>query len=148
MKLILTSALFFALTGKSADAAGGNLYTYYESGGLGPSNWANLEIDGNQCGGTNGASGFGQSPVTIDSETVSTCDTDLAAYEFNGGDCTWDDLKFSINNGGESCIILRRGLPNYLLSRGKTTEEANLVLMTLFLTEINFRISYFPFVRR
>jgi hypothetical protein len=101
MKLILTSALFFALTGKSVDAAGGDLFTYYESGGLGPSNWANLEIDGNQCGGTNGASGFGQSPVTIDSETVSTCDTDLAAYEFNGGDCTWDDLAFSINNGGE-----------------------------------------------
>jgi carbonic anhydrase len=120
MKLILNSALFLALASKSIDAASGDLYTYYESGGLGPANWANLEIDGNQCGGTNGASGFGQSPVTIDSETVSTCDTDLSAYEFNGGDCTWDDLAFSINNGGECMQYSSTCFPKLSVVQRKT----------------------------
>ena len=102
MKFVLNLALLLALAGTSVDAAGiGTFYTYYELGGLGPENWANLQIDGNQCGGTQGASGYGQSPVTIDAETASRCNTDMVAYTFDGGDCTWDDLKFSISNNGK-----------------------------------------------
>ena len=103
MKFILNAALLLALGSKSIDAAGvGTFYTYYELGGLGPENWANLQIDGNQCGGTKGASGYGQSPVTIDAETTGRCHTDMAAYDFDGGDCTWSDLKFSISNNGKN----------------------------------------------
>jgi len=79
----------------------GNTYTYYEDGGLGPENWATLPIDGNQCGGTLGLSTFGQSPVTIDEATGSSCDTSLSQYSFTGGNCTWTDLEFSISNGGK-----------------------------------------------
>jgi carbonic anhydrase len=85
--------------GKAAEE--GAVFTYYETGGFGPSNWTNLEIENNECGGTNGASGFGQSPVTIDAETVRTCDTDMAAYNFEGGNCGWNDLKFSIGSNGK-----------------------------------------------
>ena len=82
--------------------AGGAGFTYYETGGLGPNNWATLPIDDNQCGGTMGKSTFGQSPVTIDEATGSACDTGLSQYSFTGGDCAWSDLEFSISNGGES----------------------------------------------
>ena len=77
-------------------------FTYYETGGLGPSNWAILPIDDNQCGGTMGKSTFGQSPVMIDEATGSSCNTGMSQYSFTGGDCNWSDLTFSISNGGES----------------------------------------------
>jgi carbonic anhydrase len=98
MKLYIASAAIAILT-KSANAAVGE-YTYYEDGGKGPSNWATLPIDGNECGGTNGASGFGQSPVTVPSSTVGTCDTDMAAYKFNAGTCAWNQLDFTSSNNG------------------------------------------------
>lgn len=73
-------------------------FTYFEEGGAGPSHWANLPIEGNQCGGTLMTSGYGQSPVAIyDKEK---CDTDMSAYFFKGGDCTWDDLTFTIGGHG------------------------------------------------
>ena len=66
-----------------------------------------LDLDGqpimkkNQCGGTAGLSGFGQSPVTVDEETQSRpCDTDLSSYNFVLGDCRWEDLTFAITNNG------------------------------------------------
>mmetsp|Transcript_88002 Transcript_88002/g.172155 ORF Transcript_88002/g.172155 Transcript_88002/m.172155 type:complete len:435 (+) Transcript_88002:75-1379(+) len=75
-------------------------FTYFETGGLGPNNWATLPIETNQCGGTLGQSTFGQSPVTIDEATGSACNTGMSQYSFTGGDCAWSDLKFTINNGG------------------------------------------------
>ena len=82
---------------------GGEGFTYFETGGLGPNNWATLSVDANQCGGTLGQSTFGQSPVTIDEATGSSCNTGMSQYSFTGGDCKWSDLEFSINNGGELC---------------------------------------------
>ena len=108
MKLLFGSSVFLALL-CGADAAGvGTFYTYYEEGGLGPNNWAFLGLDGNQCGGTNGASGYGQSPVTIDSETNSRCNTDMAAYRFLPGTCMWSDLEFSLSNNGTSIYFYFR----------------------------------------
>ena len=104
MKFILGSSFLLALSSsfKSADAAGQDGYTYYELGGLGPSQWPYLQLDGNQCGGTQGQSGFGQSPITVGIETTETCDTGMSAYSFAGGDCTWSDMLFSINSGGKN----------------------------------------------
>ena len=76
-------------------------HTYYEAGGLGPSNWAFLDLAGNQCGGTNGASGYGQSPVTVSADTDLRCDTDMGMYNFEGGTCEWSDFDFSISNNGK-----------------------------------------------
>ena len=99
MKLALSAALLTQLfSGVSGE---GSSYTYFEDGGLGPSNWANLEIEDNECGGTQGKSGFGQSPVTVDEATVSGCDTNMKSYNFMGGDCAWTDLSFTISNGGK-----------------------------------------------
>ncbi|KAL7566894.1 hypothetical protein ACA910_008621 [Epithemia clementina (nom. ined.)] len=97
--------LHWSLAGASlftvVDGAGiGNFFTYYDVGGLGPDRWPFLEIDNNQCGGMGGKSGFGQSPVAIPQTVNDSCDTNKDAYLFNGGDCTWDDLKFSISNNG------------------------------------------------
>ena len=89
-----------ATVGVVNGAGVGTFFTYFENGGLGPSNWQFLNMDENQCGGTSGKSGFGQSPVTISSTTTQRCDTDMSAYSFKGGDCTWDDLDFSISNNG------------------------------------------------
>lgn len=76
----------------------GSEFTYFEEGGEGPSHWANLPIEDNQCGGTLMTSGYGQSPVAIyDKED---CDTDMSAYSFQGGDCTWDDLIFTLGEHG------------------------------------------------
>jgi hypothetical protein len=94
----LVAASFLATTVNAAGS--GTFFTYYEEGGFGPSNWALLTLEGNQCGGTNGASGFGQSPVTIVQDVSDNCDTDMSAYEFTAGDCTWDDLDFTIANNG------------------------------------------------
>lgn len=88
-------------------ASGEEGFTYFETGGLGPDNWAFLQIEGNQCGGTLGLSTYGQSPVTIDEATVSGCNTGMSQYSFTGGNCQWTDLEFSINNGGKSKISLR-----------------------------------------
>ena len=99
MKLAFTAILLTQLiNGISGDGA---VYTYFEDGGLGPSNWATLQIEDNQCGGTQGKSGFGQSPVTVDEATVSGCDTGMSQYSFTGGDCQWTDLLFTISNGGK-----------------------------------------------
>ena len=85
----------------------GNFFTYYEAGGLGPSRWAFLELDGdteNQCGGTGGISGYGQSPVTIsDQIQKAVCDTNMDAYKFIPGTCDWNDLWFTISNNGKPC---------------------------------------------
>ena len=105
MKLLFGSAVFLALS-RYADAAGvGTFYTYYEDGGLGPNNWAFLGLDGNQCGGTNGASGYGQSPVTIDQETAEGCDANMKRYKFDSGSCGWEDLSFSISNNGKTLFL-------------------------------------------
>ncbi|KAL7575681.1 hypothetical protein ACA910_011499 [Epithemia clementina (nom. ined.)] len=83
------------------DGAGiGKFFTYYDVGGLGLARWPFLEMENNQCGGMGGQSGYDQSPVTIPQTVDSNCDTIKDAYSFNIGDCTWDDLKFSIGNNG------------------------------------------------
>ena len=110
MKFGFAAALLF-LKAQAAYAAGGDGYTYYEAGGLGPSNWAFLELEGNQCGGTNGASGYGQSPVTVPDDVNSNCDTDMGMYNFEGGSCGWFDLEFSISNNGKyTCHIIDKDL--------------------------------------
>ena len=76
-------------------------FTYFETGGVGPSNWATLKIEENQCGGTMGKSTYGQSPVTIDGPTADNCDTGMSQFSFTGGDCQWSDLKFEVTSGSE-----------------------------------------------
>jgi hypothetical protein len=96
---IATELLLIYTQGASA------FYAYSEFGDLGPSNWASLLSDGNECGGTNGDSGFGQSPVTISEDTVEKCDTNMEAYEFVGGSCTWGELDFIIGNNGKINLL-------------------------------------------
>ena len=38
----------------------------------------------------------GQSPIAIPGNVRDTCHTDLSGYQFESGDCTWDDLNFRI----------------------------------------------------
>lgn len=84
-------------------------FTYFDEGGKGPSDWANLEIEENQCGGTSVTTGYGQSPIAIYNKN--TCNSDMMGYSFQAGDCTWDDLIFSIDDHsikvskGESCSL-------------------------------------------
>ncbi|KAL7575679.1 hypothetical protein ACA910_011497 [Epithemia clementina (nom. ined.)] len=97
--------LHWSLAGASlfgvVDGAGiGNFFTYCDAGGLGPDRWPFLDLEGNQCGGMGGTTGYGQSPVTISQSVDNMCDTDKAVYAFTGGECTWDDLEFSISNSG------------------------------------------------
>lgn len=91
-------------------------FTYFEQGETGPSHWANLNIEGNQCGGTLMTSGYGQSPVAIFNELE--CETDMSAYSFEAGDCTWDDLIFTVGDHGvkvskgESCSLGSMTIPH------------------------------------
>ena len=55
-----------------------------------------MDIPNNRCGGNGQVNGFGQSPIVISPEVESTCHADLAGYEFEQGDCTWDQLLFQI----------------------------------------------------
>lgn len=97
-----TSSLLFGTT----DGAGvGTFFTYFEEGGLGPSQWQFLNMEDNQCGGTYGKSGYGQSPVTIVESVTKRCDTDMSAYSFTGGDCSWDELDYTISNNG-TCVYV------------------------------------------
>ena len=135
MKLYFSLATLLA----TADAAGvGNFFTYYEAGGLGPSRWQFLEIDGNQCGGMEGASGFGQSPVTIDNSVRITsggkCDTDKAKYSFEAGDCKWSDLKFSISNSGTSAV---RSLHCELVGESGRHSTLYLTRFHIFFTQVS-----------
>ena len=59
-----------------------------------------MNIPNNQCGGNGQINGFGQSPIVISPEVESTCHADLAGYEFEQGDCTWDHLFFQILPNG------------------------------------------------
>ncbi len=107
MKFTL-SALLVSQILNQVYGSGEEGFTYFETGGLGPDNWAFLQLDGNQCGGTLGLSTFGQSPVTIDEATASGCNTGMSQYNFTAGSCQWTDLKFSINNGGKKQLHRRR----------------------------------------
>mmetsp|Transcript_23679 Transcript_23679/g.36571 ORF Transcript_23679/g.36571 Transcript_23679/m.36571 type:complete len:789 (-) Transcript_23679:232-2598(-) len=100
MKLVLSLAVFAVVTKIAHGAAGDGLYTYYEEGGLGPNRWQFLDLENNQCGGTGGASGYGQSPIKILSDYQNSCFQGYEAYEFNAGDCKWDQLDFTIGNNG------------------------------------------------
>ena len=70
-----------------------------------------MNIPNNQCGGNGQINGFGQSPVVISPEVESMCHADLTGYEFEQGDCTWDQLFFQILPNGvwvgpvSSCFI-------------------------------------------
>ncbi len=104
--------LFFALTlhllKVSPVKASAGLFTYYEDPflpsenfpnlilELGPSRWRHMNIPNNECGGNGQINGFGQSPIVISPEVESTCHADLTGYEFEQGDCTWDQLFFQI----------------------------------------------------
>jgi len=78
------------------------LYTYFEtliSGkSLGPSRWGQLE--GSKCGGSSVVTGFGQSPVAIDSSFERFCDTNLREFSFQAGDCEYGDYEFKVTNHG------------------------------------------------
>ena len=116
MKFGFAAALLF-LKAQAAYAAGGDGYTYYELGGLGPSNWPFLQFEGNQCGGTQGQSGYGQSPVTIEQLTLDHCNTDMRDYSFNAGDCTWNDLDFSISDGGKESTFEPYAMLNHVFAK-------------------------------
>mmetsp|Transcript_16830 Transcript_16830/g.22116 ORF Transcript_16830/g.22116 Transcript_16830/m.22116 type:complete len:106 (-) Transcript_16830:64-381(-) len=105
MKLVLSLAVFAVVTKIAHGAAGDGLYTYYEEGGLGPNRWQFLDLENNQCGGTGGASGYGQSPIKILSDYQNSCFQGYEAYEFNAGDCKWDQLDFTIGNNGKKCSL-------------------------------------------
>jgi carbonic anhydrase len=111
MKLLLKLALF-------ASGVSGAEFTYFDEGGTGPSHWTNLHIEDNQCGGTLMTSGYGQSPVAIFDQHE--CETDMSAYSFQPGDCTWDDLIFSIGSHGvkvskgEGCSLGSMTIPHTL----------------------------------
>ena len=97
--------LMMMMIGSTNGAGVGTFFTYFEDGGLGPSQWQFLSMENNnQCGGTYGQSGYGQSPVTIVESVTKRCDTDMSAYSFIGGDCTWDQLDFTISNNGTYSI--------------------------------------------
>ena len=92
--------------------ASAGLFTYYEDPflpspdspnlilELGPSRWRHMNIPNNECGGNGQINGFGQSPIVIPPEVESTCHADLAGYEFEQGNCTWDQLFFQILPNG------------------------------------------------
>lgn len=111
MKLHMKLALFASSFSMTSGAA----FTYFEEGGAGPSHWANLPIENNHCGGTLMTSGYGQSPVAIFDKQE--CETDMNAYSFQGGDCTWDDLIFTIGSHGlkvskgRSCSLGSMAIP-------------------------------------
>ncbi|GAX17777.1 carbonic anhydrase [Fistulifera solaris] len=110
MKLLVKLALLTSAVAMGAE------FTYFEEGGVGPSHWANLHIEDNQCGGTLMTSGYGQSPVAIFDQHE--CETDMSAYSFQPGDCSWDDLIFSIGSHGvkvskgEGCSLGSMTIPH------------------------------------
>ena len=106
MKFFLAASALASLANTVNGAGVGTFFTYFEEGGLGPNNWKFLDMEGNQCGGTQGMSGYGQSPVTITADVAETCDTDMASYKFKSGDCTWNELEFSISNNGTFTLYI------------------------------------------
>ena len=110
LKLALLASTFSTTEGSEVE------FTYFEQGETGPSHWANLPIEYNQCGGTLMTSGYGQSPVAIFNELE--CETDMSAYSFQGGDCTFDDLVFTIGDHGvkvskgETCSLGSMTIPH------------------------------------
>ena len=117
--LLLMVSGTMAVVGESADR--NTWITYYDHvGGLGPLHWPHLVLNPNsentpkedhkekddtswwwwkenQCGGTQGWSGYGQSPISI---TPSECDTDMSSYDYELGTCHWNDLEFRVTNYG------------------------------------------------
>jgi len=105
MKLNIFLLVLAAFLNHRISASDDEEFTYFEEGGLGPSNWAKLDLaEENQCGGTMGASAYGQSPVTIDEATTQNCDTGMSQYSFTAGDCQWTDLDFLITKGGVKVV--------------------------------------------
>ena len=140
--LSLSKALLLLsfLAGTPGVSGNAGLFTYYETPlfyrignkgivmaneqavGFGPSQWQNIFFPpqliptGNQCGGMGQVNGYGQSPIVIPSETRDTCDVGLEGYEFQAGDCSWDDLNFrTVNNG----VIVNATLPGCTFGRMK-----------------------------
>ncbi len=101
MKLTISFVTLLVLFHHVPAASEEDEFTYFEEGGLGPSNWASLDLaEQNECGGMMGSTSFGQSPVSIDETISEICDTGMSQYNFTVGNCQWTDLKFSINKGG------------------------------------------------
>jgi len=90
-------SIFFSATAMTTVNAAAGFYTYDEASGVGPSNWAKVDVADNQCGGAPG-SGYGQSPVAVDDGDK--CATDMSAYKFTPGTCTWEQLDYLIENNG------------------------------------------------
>ncbi len=83
----------------------------YNGGNLGPTNWKDLPIPNNQCGGGGQANGFGQSPIVIPYEkTTKGCDSHMNRYETAPGDCTWQDVDFPIM---KDAVIVRAKVDKY-----------------------------------
>lgn len=136
MKLVVTLPLLAALVKRASGAGEGQWFSYFEKGGLGPSRWALLRTPENQCGGgltpddVSGVDGiftgekwsdYGQSPVAVKWEDCQgTFD-----YEFESGDCTFEQLEYSISNNGvkvqpiatadgtADCTFSRMGIPHF-----------------------------------
>lgn len=104
---MLFSALSVALVIGSAASAE---YSYDDTLNTGPSNWANLNIPNNECGGT-----F-NSPINL---TTSTCFNSDETYVLDAGDCSIDDMQFqTVDNGVKAffdsslCKPNRMTIPN------------------------------------
>ncbi|KAL7560108.1 hypothetical protein ACA910_005363 [Epithemia clementina (nom. ined.)] len=79
--------------------------------------WNGLMRTVNQCGGTHGWSGYGQSPVTIDTTTSQACHGNVHSKyrELQSGNCQWTDLQFVLTNYGVK--ILRKPTANCTLGQ-------------------------------
>lgn len=118
MKIIATLPLLAALVQRASGAGGGQWFSYFHKGGLGPDRWALLQTPDNQCGGGITEEPFvqyGQSPVPV--ETTSCKAT--FDYTFEAGTCTFNDLKFSLSNNGvkvepvNDCVFGRMQIPHF-----------------------------------
>lgn len=126
MKFVATLPLLAALVKRASGAGEGQWFSYFEKGGLGPSRWSLLQTPDNQCGGGVTESPFidyGQSPVNIaPTECAGTFD-----YTFSKGDCSFNDLHFSISNNGvkvepkpdSTCVFGKMQIPHFPEKDGK-----------------------------
>lgn len=108
------------------------IFSYYETaidglGPVGPSQWPNLVLHDdhghNECGGTGQLTGFGQSPIVFPDFAGKQCDSNFNGYSFEAGTCTWDDLRFSIENN--SVQVEKKSSSSCSLGRMKIPDSSN-----------------------
>ncbi|GKY94973.1 hypothetical protein MPSEU_000462000 [Mayamaea pseudoterrestris] len=83
MKLLFTLGALLPLYALAEE----HLYSYDPSHEYGPDNWADIDIEDNQCGGS------AQSGIDI---PTSGCD-DFVDYKFSAGTCTSNDMNYTLS---------------------------------------------------